>query len=317
MSEVALRKRDVGIDLCKAILITLVVLGHAIQYSGDGTASPLFRFIYSFHMAAFMMVSGFVGFNKPLALKSVVKKLKRLLIPFFAWWLLCSLIFVLPKQGLIGLSDSFVSLLTCPATGLWFFWDLSFLILMLWGIQVLSRYIRVNETLTFVALWGILEAISKTLGLVHFNISSIARYMPFFMIGYLLSKRKRIFAPNKRMGIFLSVLVVLFISLECVYMVSKNIPGAGVALSLLGSICLLGVCTNVCDSVSRFSAGISFLGANTLGIYAIHMSMCRYLPGIVNGWGVIVCFVVLMVASLSATELIGRCSFLRALLLGR
>ena len=58
MSELVARKRDTGIDLCKAILITLVVLGHTIQYAGDGMQSPVFRFIYSFHMAAFMMVSG-------------------------------------------------------------------------------------------------------------------------------------------------------------------------------------------------------------------------------------------------------------------
>ena len=59
------------IDNLKGIGITLVVIGHCIQY-GSGNiflqnnlfyTNILFRFIYSFHMPFFMLISGYLFYN--------------------------------------------------------------------------------------------------------------------------------------------------------------------------------------------------------------------------------------------------------------
>ncbi len=59
-------KRLIWADGLKGILIVLVVLGHAIQETLKGGCfdNHLWNYIYSFHMAAFMAVSGFLSFRQ-------------------------------------------------------------------------------------------------------------------------------------------------------------------------------------------------------------------------------------------------------------
>ena len=51
------------LDSLKAILILLVVLGHAVQFNDTEhyANSILFRFIYSFHMPLFFFISGYLA----------------------------------------------------------------------------------------------------------------------------------------------------------------------------------------------------------------------------------------------------------------
>ena len=53
-------KRLLQFDLLKVFACFLVIWGHAIMhmYVSDYIANPLYRFIYSFHMSLFMMISG-------------------------------------------------------------------------------------------------------------------------------------------------------------------------------------------------------------------------------------------------------------------
>lgn len=58
-------KRLIWADSLRGILIVLVVLGHAIQAQlGDGCfTNHVWNYIYSFHMAAFMAVSGWLSYR--------------------------------------------------------------------------------------------------------------------------------------------------------------------------------------------------------------------------------------------------------------
>ncbi|MCQ2365674.1 MAG: acyltransferase family protein [Akkermansia sp.] len=57
------RKREPYWDAVKALLIILVVAGHAIQFllGGNFWSNPVFKGIYMFHMPLFIMVSGYFG----------------------------------------------------------------------------------------------------------------------------------------------------------------------------------------------------------------------------------------------------------------
>lgn len=60
------KQRLIWLDALKGVLILLVVLGHAIQYTlpGDSCENNYWwNLIYSFHMPAFMAASGFVNFR--------------------------------------------------------------------------------------------------------------------------------------------------------------------------------------------------------------------------------------------------------------
>ena len=68
MTKMKVRQRSVYIDSLKAFAIITVIVGHCIQY-GSGLkylnerlffSNPIFKFIYSFHMPLFMLLSGYL-----------------------------------------------------------------------------------------------------------------------------------------------------------------------------------------------------------------------------------------------------------------
>ena len=76
-------------DLLRLYAIFLVLWGHTIQYflSSVYYEEPVYRFIYSFHMPLFMMISGFFSISSfSLNIVQFVKKKSlQLLLPSFSW----------------------------------------------------------------------------------------------------------------------------------------------------------------------------------------------------------------------------------------
>lgn len=79
-----IQKREVWIDILKAILIMLVVYGHA-----DGLLN---NYIYQFHVGAFFITSGVViNMQKDGIFVTIYKKFTRVLLPllsffFYFYW---------------------------------------------------------------------------------------------------------------------------------------------------------------------------------------------------------------------------------------
>ncbi len=90
-------KRLIWADALKGILIVLVVLGHSIQASmmkleGSFLNDYLWNLIYSFHMPAFIAISGFLAFRKNLVgwgrfdwLQFTWRRFRQLMIPYLIW----------------------------------------------------------------------------------------------------------------------------------------------------------------------------------------------------------------------------------------
>lgn len=114
------KKRDQRLDVLRGILMTLVVLGHCIQYVADPTDfdhNLIFRAIYSFHMPSFMFLSGYVAqlVHPHSTYKQLGKRISSLLVPFLVWG-----IFSTMKDGI-----PYGSILIYPEKGLWFLWVLA------------------------------------------------------------------------------------------------------------------------------------------------------------------------------------------------
>lgn len=89
-------QRNIFIDTVRGIAIFLVVVGHSLQY-GEGIKylsqgyfydNIFFKIIYSFHMPLFMLISGYLFYftiNNHSISELIIAKIKRLLIPIFAW----------------------------------------------------------------------------------------------------------------------------------------------------------------------------------------------------------------------------------------
>ena len=77
-------KRLIWADALRGLLILLVVLGHSLQH-GDYENRISWNIIYSFHMATFFVISGYVGYKEEYTISSLWGKGQQLLLPFVAW----------------------------------------------------------------------------------------------------------------------------------------------------------------------------------------------------------------------------------------
>ena len=116
--------RNKTLDAYKAILIILVVIRHALQYSTSDEGGLLTNLIWAIQMPGFMLVSGYFCARKVLSYKDLLKSLKksfiRYALPFFSWFIvidvfICGAYFRNPILGVIHLIKNVDS-------GLWFIW---------------------------------------------------------------------------------------------------------------------------------------------------------------------------------------------------
>lgn len=85
-SNCSLVKRNPFIDSLKGVAIILVVLGHVISLYSNEATNPVFRFCYSFHMALFFVISGYLsGGRKDFGTGWLKKRACKLLIPWVLW----------------------------------------------------------------------------------------------------------------------------------------------------------------------------------------------------------------------------------------
>lgn len=87
-----MKKRLSYIDVARGLAIFVIVLGHCINHSKN--TDSVFKFLYSFHVVLFFIISGFVFSIKDSEnfwcyIKS---KFNRLMIPYFLW----EIVFLIP-----------------------------------------------------------------------------------------------------------------------------------------------------------------------------------------------------------------------------
>ena len=87
--EINGKKRDITIDIIKALGIIGMVMGHS--------GSPITKFIYLFHMAIFFIASGYCYNSKNTdsiddILKYIKKKFVSLWFPYVLWTAIYSLL---------------------------------------------------------------------------------------------------------------------------------------------------------------------------------------------------------------------------------
>jgi len=274
-------ERNKTVDALKGYAIILVVFGHAIQHIlGPNTAydNTVFRFIYSFHMPLFMFLSGYIIFGKVPKLwsKWLWKSSRRLLIPFFIWFLIWSVnsqfdfIHFAFINGLSGVQAHFFKGLTDNIFDTpWFLMVLFMFYLILLMIKYLEKY-----TGYFIYIWIFLIIYIQPIH--HLWIINLQWYYPFFFGGYLIAKNQNslpiISAETKLL--FCGLFILLYFLLPN-WIGTPNgwviLPGQW-ALNIL--IAFLGIAASyflidfLCNK--RISRLFSHLGLYTLDIYVLH-----------------------------------------------
>lgn len=267
-------KRIVYLDVAKALAMFLVVLGHiTVWYDTRGYNAPTALFLYSFHSALFMFLSG-CFFNSCLRkdFKTLlIEKSRQLLIPYLAW-LIILLVFVdIPASG-FDVSGCLIGFLRGGVLrGNWY-------------IKLLFVYIVVSYV--FIKLFK-----NKWLGcaasyivftfLPDFSFSRM--FIPFFLAGFL---GRQLIERLDHWGWIVGLAVVDFVLSLC-WHEGYNYTNMNMSIVPYMVRTLIGIVSSILIILSfkhiitpknegyTIIKGISYSGSITLGIYLCHVLFAR------------------------------------------
>lgn len=167
-------------DALKLFAIFLVLWGHSIQYlqSGHYADEPVYRYIYSFHMPLFMMLSGYFALPamKLTLFKFFKKKFLQLLLPCITWGVIIWLGFNVVPYLFKGNSNFSANALWLTMTG--YFWLLKSAFLC-YAIAYIGFKPKTNRY-----CWIILTLLVSQL-IPSFNINIM---YPCFLVGMALKE---------------------------------------------------------------------------------------------------------------------------------
>jgi fucose 4-O-acetylase-like acetyltransferase len=177
------------------------------------------KIAYSFMLESFVFVSGYLygfkvrtcGFSNLSFKSSVVKKIKRLLIPCFIY----SIIYVAIFRDYNGsVSNSIYSILV-GAGHLWF------LPMLFWCFICMLIIERIHVNLKYVFLFAIICAIFGGLPL-PFRLGNTMQYFIFFLIGYTIQQKNSNIKNFISFKCVFSLIIIYILSFVSSMIISKN-----------------------------------------------------------------------------------------------
>ena len=340
------KKRSPYIDIVKAILIILVVIGHSIQYGSGPTYiekqlffdNNVFKFIYSFHMPLFIMISGYLSYsslNKNNLKETVISKFKSLIIPILIWSIIPFFILL----DYVNIITSIKLFLSVFSTNLWFLWSLFYINIL---VKIINKYFKDNIFI-YILLFLITFILPNNLIIKYFNIQfSLYSYMYFyFMLGYFykkynLEEKLKKFINYKTLiinSIIFILLLIPFSKDDYIYLTGINIIGNykqiftdlyRYIIGFIGSIEILLLVKYLTLKLNnKVKDTLTYLGKNTLGIYIVSSIIHPYLLPIItanvsniNYLFVIIESIIIILFSIVVIELIKKNKILSKYLLG-
>lgn len=267
-------QRDYYFDNGKFLLIFFVVFGHFIRSFIDESllSRALYNTIYTFHMPAFVLISGY--FAKPVMNKEKLGKLtRRLLIPYLIFQTIYSVFYH------FLLNEPFDLNYLYPEWSLWFL-----LSLFSWHL-LLPIFARWHPVLSLSI------AISAGVGIGYLDFSgsflSLARtfvFLPFFLLGYYLKRdffrilhSKKLIFPAFNVILVTFFLFYAFPEFDFHWLFGSKLYGEmeillvspalqRMTLYLLSTVMIFSFFVFVPEKQYRFTR----IGKNTLYVYLLH-----------------------------------------------
>ena len=271
-------KRLLWADSLKGFLILLVVLGHCIQYAPgmDYESDSLWNLIYSFHMSAFMCVSGYLNYrmegmkDRP---RLLWRRFQQLMVPFLIW----SLVAACFSYPLVP--SKFVHTVVHPETRFWFLWALFWVIVFFVGTDWVAEKLRVRqeycEVAVALALVGTL--VVTKFGLFGFNL--IAHFFLFFLFGYFFRKYEDRLPKNAWLLVALTILWAVLAWLRPFDAGSVLYYPYRFATAFAICYVLLSIGPKLLNKPTWANNALASIGAVSLGIYVVHLLYCAALTG--------------------------------------
>ena len=267
--------RDFSIDALKAFTISLVVLGHFLQFTiSNYDDNYLFRLIYSFHMPLFIFLSGYLSYRKEDIYGNYIRRrFLSLIVPYFSWMIVSLIIKSFETDNLsysLILRDFLY-----PDNGLWFLWVLFWMHFVLFCCGYLSKSKQFILLVSFASLMLFLVFVLNPDNII--GIKTFTLLFPYFILGYIVNKfKERTFVYLKNSYFLLPLFLFLAyywqrndsVNFNGYYLTSKGI--IFIYKNIVASIGIL-VFMGLAKQIKNFSKILIYIGTNSMAIYAINI----------------------------------------------
>lgn len=237
-NKTAKTTRYYRMDNYRALLICLVVFGHLLEtFDRDWIASLTYRCIYTFHMPAFLFISGFFARSRP---KSIPRKRLLPLVVF-------QILYLVFDHFMFHKEEPFSLQFTTPNWLLWYLLVLLYFDLILPIIKTKRSSVAITTLLACVAL-SLGVGFDNSIG-YYMSLSRALVFLPFFVAGYYVASfsLKRWFFRHRLLIIFATG-ILAFLCEYKIYLldVGANVFYGSVGYEALGSNCLIRLLFLIC-----------------------------------------------------------------------
>lgn len=283
--------RNTEIDILKGIAIILVIYAHCIQF-GSGSNylesqsffnNQVFKFIYSFHMPLFMIISGYLFYfsiHKHSFKYNLNTRFIGLFVPIILWqtiWILLVNFHNPNNNNVLSLFNSYLNTL-------WFITSVFFNSLI---VLLCNKYAKDSRL-----LYGIIIIVSLFIP-NYYGYNLYVFMLPYFLCGYFYNKAGRpTVVMNRKIKITgYIILVILFFILLYHYEINDYAYTSGTfiirnhmistsqiytdifrwIIGLIGSLCviLLTKSIYIINAQSFILKYLAIIGTKTMGLYII------------------------------------------------
>lgn len=270
------------VDIVKGVGVTLVVMGHIIVLIPQ--MSVLFDIIYLFHVPLFFFISGFLFKRKSNQIGYIIKKVKHLIVPYFAVIILISIIMLIlgfaDEADLFRLFRQYVwggEQLRVVMQGAFIpMWFLRVLFLT----QVIYNFLQnllVDKYINIIVLLlyglNIFQTMCFSTLSLPWSVHVLSLSIPIFHIGYMIRKLDGLSVGKPNLVILLGLLALLspvFLSNNSIdtCMSYGGIPILTLLCSILVIIGLIHLAQKITGSI--IANVLSKLGRASLAIMCFH-----------------------------------------------
>ena len=290
--------RNTTIDILKGIAIILVIYAHCIQF-GSGSNylkslfyfnNQIFKFIYSFHMPLFMIISGYL-FHFSIKNHSFKYNLNSrfigLFVPIIVWqtiWILLGDFHSLNNYSILYLLNSYLNTL----------WFITSVFLNSLIVLLCNKYAK-DSLLLYSFIFFVSLFIPN-----YYGYNLYVFMLPYFLCGYFYNKAGGLKVMNNHnIGITeFVILVVLFFILLYHYDINDYIYTSGTyiirnhmisvsqiytdffrwGIGLIGSLCIILLIKLIFNNNAQLLVlrCLGIIGTRTMGLYIISTYLFQY-----------------------------------------
>jgi fucose 4-O-acetylase-like acetyltransferase len=289
-------QRNEFLDFAKGVLITLVTIGHAIQYvvyrGVDFWGDPLFKSIYMFHMPLFMAISGYLSYAGLQNVSNLPAFFSRrslsYLVPIVSWAVVFQVSLFAFSEQAPPLQDLPLAIGRESIWSQWFLWALLGSI----AVTVIAAQFRKYAWAAAATIFCGFMALPD-LG----NVYLFKYTFPFFVAGYFAARYPAAFVAASKSSILLVIgVAVMSLGFQLwdkqtyIYVTKMSLDGDNannIALrwivGALGSLVALGIIRRIHSSIPRrWARPVELAGKDSLYIYILQGYVFLVLPQLID-----------------------------------